>query len=60
MDQRQHIGKARQIGAEFASTLKTMPRSLWGEDELFGRRVNSQTEADDPGMPHLLVPSFYK
>jgi len=44
VDQRQHIGRAAQIGAEFVSTSSNgtiCPRDV----EQFVRRVNSQIEA---------------
>ena len=47
VDQRQHIGKAGQIGAEFFSIFKRMTPFVQADIERFVRRVNSQTESDD-------------
>jgi hypothetical protein len=47
VDQRQHIGKARQIGAEFFSIFKRMALFVQADIERFVRRVNSQTETND-------------
>ena len=47
VDQRQHIGKARQIGAEFFSIFKRMAPFVEADVERLVRRVNSQTETND-------------
>ncbi len=47
VDQRQHIGKARQSGAEFVSIFKRMAPVVQADVERFVRRVNSQTETND-------------
>jgi hypothetical protein len=47
VDQRQHIGKARQIGAEFFSIFKRMAPFVQVDIERFIRRVNSQTKTND-------------
>jgi hypothetical protein len=45
--QRQHIGEARQIGAEFFPIFKRMAPFVQVDIERFFRRVNSQTETND-------------
>jgi hypothetical protein len=47
VDQRPHIGKARQIDAEFVFTFKRMAPFVLGKAEQFVGRVNSHTEAND-------------
>ena len=47
VDQRQHVGKVRQIGAEFFSIFKRMAPFVEADVERLVRRVNSQTETND-------------
>ena len=44
VDQRQHVGKARQIGAEFFSIFKRTAPFVEADVEQFVRTVNSQTD----------------
>jgi hypothetical protein len=66
VDQRQHIGKAGQIGVEFFSIFKRMTPFVQADIERFVRRVNSQNETNDQewctsrDRPYLRAPARAK